>query len=90
MITNVIESKHDGKPFWRIRSFLSFLCVCLSYEPRVLIGLNVRKDGDYDLTIVYHGLSRGHAFEIVSQFTEFDRATSTNLESIDRRVILPD
>ena len=90
MITDVEESKHDGKSFWRIRSFVSFLRVCFSYKHRVLIGFKVGKDGHYDLNILYHGLSRGGAVDIVDQFMEYERATLTNLESIDKRIIMPD
>jgi len=91
MITNVVESKYDGKPFFRFRSFFSFLWVCFSCKHRILIGLTVDKDGDkYGLNILYYGLSRGVATDIVDQFVAYERATSTNLESLDRRITTSD
>jgi len=88
MITNVIESKHDGKPFWRIRSFVSFLRVVLLYKRCIGIGLTLNEQtGVFDMQILYRGVGRGVVSDIVKQFVEFDQASTRNIDSIDRRIL---
>ncbi|MFH0989853.1 MAG: hypothetical protein V1799_07545 [bacterium] len=74
MIHDVNEEYYRGW-FWKVKALFSVLALFFRYRQSVWIGVNVAGKG-YDLSVKYVGLEKGQINDIVSEWTDYDRAAS--------------